>query len=220
MARRGIIFYGASLFPTMITLYASAFSKYSYSNTFRTHLFHSNDFLEEHKVQLEKPMGIILEEANEDTLTGGVIIKSINPNGATAAACRNNNADICVRDKILEINGVECANAKFEDVMEIISDAREEITFVIGRPSNATVVKWSNGISVAAMPGDYFGQIAQDEAFVKIPYSCSNGGCGTCEQSIFSDELGQRYIRPCVSRVPKGSRTIIVNPSDRYEPSS
>mmetsp|Transcript_5608 Transcript_5608/g.8345 ORF Transcript_5608/g.8345 Transcript_5608/m.8345 type:complete len:226 (+) Transcript_5608:53-730(+) len=179
----------------------------------------SEEILSEHKVTLRKPMGLILEESDEYGASCGVMIKQIDPAGETGVACRSKNADICVRDKILSVNGKECADDSFDNVMDLLIDGPDEIDLILGRPENAVIVKWSNGIAVAAKPGDYFGQIAQDEAFVKIPYSCSNGGCGTCEQQIlFTKDGSQRYIRPCVSRVPKTSSMIIVNGSDRYEP--
>ena len=104
----------------------------------------------------------------------------------------------------------------------------------MGRSNTAAVITWLNGISVAAKSSDLFGDIARKEAFVSIPYSCSNGGCGTCKQSMMMLEKGdgdlnkeedtqqQRYIQPwCISRVPKskgyGTRIVVV-PSDRYEP--
>lgn len=193
--------------------------------------------LTERTVRLQKPMGIIIEEANEPSLdddtalasysdgdktggiSGGVIIKSIDPNGSTAAACLEEDVDIAIRDKILAVNGISCEGDTFENVMDLLIESPQEVEISLGRPSDAVIVRWSNGINVAAKPGDYFGQIAQDEAFVQIPYSCSNGGCGTCEQTVIIDEKEPRYLRPCIARVPK-SKIILIDPSDRYEPSS
>eukprot|EP01083_Nonionella_stella_P040062 108932_1 len=187
--------------------------------------------LTERTVRLQKPMGIIIEEADDlnlegdsagdqlDDMSGGVIIKSIDPNGSTSAACLEGSVDIAIRDKILAVNGISCKNDTFESIMDLLIESPPEVEILLGRPSDAVLVRWSNGINVAAKAGDYFGQIAQDEAFVKIPYSCSNGGCGTCEQTVIIDNKEPRYLRPCIARVPK-SKIITVNPSDRYEPSS
>eukprot|EP01083_Nonionella_stella_P158509 516087_1 len=193
--------------------------------------------LTERTVRLRKPLGIVIEEADDpsldddtslssssdgcqpDDMSGGVIIKSIDPNGSTSAACLDDNVDIAIRDKILAVNGISCKNDTFESIMDLLIESPPEVEILLGRPSDAVLVRWSNGINVAAKAGDYFGQIAQDEAFVKIPYSCSNGGCGTCEQTVIIDNKEPRYLRPCIARVPK-SKIITVNPSDRYEPSS
>jgi len=193
--------------------------------------------MKEHEVTLSKPMGIIFEEdeANPDA---GTVVKRIDPHGQTAAACRFDpeGVDICVRDTVIEVNGRDVKNKSLEDIMQMIMDGPQKIELVLSRPADAVVVCWPNGISVAAKPGDSFGFIAQHEAFINIPYSCTNGGCGSCEQSILSEDGGVsviarvylifltnmlssqslRYIRPCVARVGKGSPAIIVNPSDRF----
>lgn len=68
-------------------------------------------------IQLNKPMGILLEEINEFDPTaggGGVWIAQIGPNGSTAVA--SSNLNICVRDRILAINGQECATLDFDSV--------------------------------------------------------------------------------------------------------
>jgi len=174
--------------------------------------------LSEHVVSLRKPMGIILE-GDESNLAAGVFVKRMDPQGQTAAACRSDPSgfDICIRDKVMFVNGVDVSQDSLESIMELIIDGPNTVEIVLGRPSDAAVVRWTNGISIAAKPGDSFGCIARHEALIKIPYSCASGACGTCEQSISSeDEEFRQYIRPCVARVPGGVPIIIVNPSDRF----
>lgn len=186
-------------------------------------------------IQLKKPMGIILEEIDETDSNAGVQIKQIDPHGQTALACsRDASLDICIRDRIIAINDEICASEPFESIMEKIIESPNPVTFTLARLKDATVITWPNGISVASSPGDSFGNIARSEALVSLQYSCSNGGCGTCEQSMIIEEplredngfekdvirQSQRYIRPCVARVPKlkDGTKITVAPSDRYEP--
>lgn len=192
-------------------------TKDSFTDTSST----QNDDLTIHKVRLRKPMGIILESDDEDP-KAGVIIKRIDPMGQTAAACRNDpvGVDICIRDRILQINNLEVKDESIESIMKIIMEGPEMIDLVLGRPKDAIVLKWWNGISVAAKPGEKIRNIAASEACVRVNYSCDSGGCGTCELSISHNGTDgeERYFRPCVARVPKGRDVIWVSPSNRYEP--
>ena len=144
---------------------------------------------EEHVVSLRKPMGIILQTDDADP-AAGVIVKHIDPHGPTAAACRSNpsGVDICIRDKVIRVNGRDVSNDSLEEIMALITDGPEKVELVLGRPSDAVVLRWANGVSVAARPGDSFGCIAQHEAGIRIPYSCASGICGTCEQSISTED--------------------------------
>lgn len=191
-------------------------SKDSFTDTASTQL----DFTI-HKVRLRKPMGIILESDDEDP-TSGVIIKRIDPMGQTAAACRTDpvGVDICIRDRILQINDMEVKDESLESIMKIIMDGPEMIDLVLGRSKDAIVLKWWNGISVATKPGEKIRNIAASEACVRVNYSCDSGGCGTCELSISHNGTDgeERYFRPCIARVPKGRDVIWVSPSNRYEP--
>lgn len=141
--------------------------------------------MKRHSVSLQKPIGIILE-IDEERPDLGVLVRRIDENGSTAAACRAKpmETDICVRDRLLEINGVDVSDKTLENVMDIIIEAPIDIDLVLGRDSDSIIVRWSNGIAVAAKVGDSFRSIASSDAYVKIPYSCESGGCGTCEQTI------------------------------------
>jgi len=141
--------------------------------------------LKQHEVTLRKPLGMILESVEENP-GAGIIIKRIDPHSLTAVMCKSepDNYDICIRDRILNVNGKDVGSESYENVMQMISDGPDEVRLSLGRPSDAVVIRWNNGISVAAKSGDPIKQIAQDEASVKIPYACYSGGCGSCEQSI------------------------------------
>jgi len=175
------------------------------------------DFAEvtEHTATLAKPMGIVLEEIDEDDPSRGIVIAKIDPNGNTAAACKVTPLDICKGDKILEVNGEACSDLSFEDVMDkIITAPNNQVTFTLGRPVGNIAVYWQNGVGVSCKPGEYFGNVAS-EALFHIEYSCRSGSCGTCEQVISIDGGKPRYIRPCSAKVPKGPSMITVIPTDR-----
>ncbi|GFH54047.1 predicted protein [Chaetoceros tenuissimus] len=171
-----------------------------------------------HSVSLQKPMGIILE-IDEERPDLGILVRRIDENGSTAAACRAKpmETDICVRDRLLEINGVDVLDETLENVMDMIIEAPRDIDLVLGRDSDSIIVRWSNGIAVAAKVGDSFRSIASSDAYVKIPYLCESGGCGTCEQTIVIGSCEPRYIRPCCARVPQTDSEIFVSPSDRLK---
>ena len=157
--------------------------------------------LKQYEVTLRKPIGMTLESDEEDP-GAGIIIKRIDPQGLTAVMCKSepDNYDICIRDKILNVNGKDVGNKSYENVMQMISDGPDEVRLSLGRPSDAVVIRWNNGISVAAKPGDPVKEIARDEASVKIPYLCHSGGCGTCEQSISTGKgevSNQTFYRKC-----------------------
>lgn len=166
----------------------------------------------DHIVTLSKPMGLVIEEADANNARSGVQISSINSDGA--GAWKN----ICVGDKILEIDENNCSEKTFDEVMEIIiSSPSKFIRLTLGRPSKAVSVRWPNGVGVASLPGKYLGNVAVDALYYDIDYSCQSGSCATCEQRMISDgsEDGARYVRPCVARVPSGVSSVVIEPSDR-----
>jgi ferredoxin len=175
------------------------------------------EFVTEIEVRIKKPMGIVIEEIDETGL--GVRIAQINPDGATAALCRSGSSDddVCLRDKILAVNGEPCDVLSFEQVMDIITSAKgDEVSLLLGRPEDTIIVKWPNGVSIAAWPGEYLGNLA-DLACFQISYSCRSGSCGTCEHSMETDSGEKRYVRPCVARVPKDVAWAVVHPTDRFD---
>ena len=186
------------------------------------HLYEAMDaaayeFVTEIEATINKPMGIVIEEIDQ---TGwGLRIAQINPDGATAALCRSGSADVCLRDKILAVNGEPCGVLSFEQVMDvIISTPGDEVSLLLGRPKGTIPVKWPNGVSVAAWPGEYLGNLA-DLAEFQISYSCRSGSCGTCEHSIETDDSGEkRYVRPCVARVSKNIAWAVMHPTHRFDP--
>lgn len=167
----------------------------------------------EHIVTLSKPMGLVIEEFDQNNVRSGVQISSINPDGA--ATWKN----VCIGDKILDIDGNNCSEKTFDEVMEIITSSPSNfIRLTLGRPSKAVSVRWPNGVGVASLPGSIFGNVAVDASYYEIEYSCQSGSCGTCEQRMIRDgsEDGARYVRPCVARVPSGVSSVVIEPTDRY----
>jgi hypothetical protein len=172
----------------------------------------------EYRLVLRKPMGIVLEQ-DESDLSSGVIVKTIDPNGQTAKKMHNEDSSIlCIRDRILAVNGIQCQNESFERVLELIQSSDDHVDLLLGRPFESVVVTWSNGVSIAAKSGEYFGNLANESSF-RIPYSCRSGSCGTCEQAMIIDGRTEKqsYIRPCVARVPNiAPRRIHIIPSGRF----
>ena len=168
-------------------------------------------------VQIPTPMGIVIEEIDSSDTHQGVRITRVEPDGNAAASCGATAADLlCVRDKILAVNGVACSEAPFEVVMDNIrSSTGGKVELTLGRPRGSVIVKWPNGVCVAAQPGEYLGNIGY-EGMMQIPYSCRSGSCGTCEQVVSTDNGNARYLRPCFAKIPKGVKSMIVIPSDRY----
>ena len=174
------------------------------------------EFVTEIEARINKPMGIVIEEIDETGL--GLRIAQINPDGATAALCRSGSADVCLRDKILAVNGEPCGVLSFEQVMDVItSTPGDEVSLLLGRPKGTIPVKWPNGVSIAAWPGEYLGNLAGLAGF-QISYSCRSGSCGSCEHSIETDDSGKkRYVRPCVARVSKDVAWAVMHPTDRFD---
>jgi ferredoxin len=161
-------------------------------------------------------MGIVIEDIDETGL--GLRIAQINPDGATAALCRSGSADVCLRDKILAVNGEPCGVLSLEEVIDIITvTPGDEVSLLLGRPEGAIPVKWPNGVSIAAWPGEYLGNLADLACFQNISYSCRSGSCGTCEFSIETDSCEKRYVRPCVAKVPKDVAWAVMHPTDRFD---
>ena len=86
------------------------------------------------KVQLPKPLGIVLEEIDDHKLygsdqEGGVCIVQVDPHGNAAKQSRLDGATgihqgagdlLCIRDKIESVNGLDVSQASFESVMDKI----------------------------------------------------------------------------------------------------
>ena len=163
------------------------------------------------KVQIPKPLGIVLEESEDDV--GGVKIIEVNPKGNAAQTLSI--GSLCVRDKVLAINGEDVSVANFDDVMEKIIASNSPVELTLERSQGSIVISWGNRVSVAAQPGEYLGNVAF-EAGMKIPYSCRSGSCGTCEQAVSVDSGKEhRYYRPCSFRLPIGVHSMALKPSDR-----
>jgi ferredoxin len=174
---------------------------------------YSSSCLTEIQVTVPKPMGLILEEIDPSRPEAGICIAKIYPDGAVAGVCRSESCpDIAIRDKILSVDGTQCAKASLEEVMDLIanSEAQDSVSLTLGRIKTSIKVTWPNGVSIAAFPGEYLGNLAYD-ALYDIAYECRSGSCGTCEQGTEMDESGEiRFVRPCVARIPKGKRSIRV----------
>jgi len=169
-------------------------------------------------MELTKPMGLLLEEVDENSPQG---VQVAGMSFGAAQASREEQVDLCIGDILTIIDNQDCSTWTFDKIMEALAEAESPVCLQFKRDSEAVAVRFSqNGVAVAAKPGTPFGILAA-QAKVRVPYSCRNGGCGTCEQILLIPGQGEpRYIRPCVARVPKGQDRMTIITSDRYDPNN
>lgn len=173
-----------------------------------------------HKIAIPLPLGLTLEEMG---VSDGVVIVGISPNGSTARL----NLDvfsnisqydsifdrcICIRDKIMSVNGIPCHDKGFEEVMELLTNSEaKEATIELGRIEGSTVFHYSKGRCIAAKPGESYGFLAA-KCGVNVAYECRTGNCLTCSRQMeFPDKsnsgkkgnIYQRVILNCVGTVPR-----------------
>ena len=170
----------------------------------------------DHTVALTKPMGLILEEAEDE-----MGVKIVSMGGAAARASQRGDVDLCIGDTVVKVGTTPCEDWTFDDIMGAILEESDPVTLTLRRPDDVIPVKFlENGVCVAAKPGMSIGALGF-MAKAKITYSCRNGGCGTCEHIMVTradGKMTERYVRPCVGKVPKGPQSITIIPPDRYEP--
>ena len=207
-----------------------------------------------HEITIQLPLGVTLEEIDSSSSSNvapssGVAIIGIHENGNAAIYNSNifsklkptpgnsnsnrniRNDCICIRDKIMSINGVPCHDKSFDDVIFLLSNCRSSnessmnhtITIGLGRLEKSTVVNYHNGIAISAKPGESYGFLAANCGIDTIEYKCRSGNCQTCVRliefpdkiidddngtSVESSELKchvyQRTIKHCVQKVPRG----------------
>jgi len=190
-----------------------------------------------YKIDISLPLGLILEDMDSDP-SCGVHIVGISPGGNAAKSNANvfsniktlDNTDntvsdkcICIRDKIISINGNPCHDKSFDDVVELLSSAdTSTIVLEIGRLQGSSVVNYDNGLCISAKPGENYGFLAR-KCNVGIDYDCRSGTCQTCmallefpnkrkERSVGRDDeedgtsndiIYRRTIFHCVGKVPR-----------------
>ena len=152
-----------------------------------------------HKVTIDLPLGIILEEMDATDPSLGVVIIGINNDGNAAKYntdifskiksqdhdgntinCRND--CICIRDKIISVNDTPCYDKGFDDVIDIISSITKSksVTIELGRLQGSTVINYYNGICIAAKEGESYGFLADKCGITDVQYECRTGNCQTC----------------------------------------
>ena len=215
----------------------------SYHNT-KTSIAYNNGNEEDeesrttHKVLIDLPLGIILEEETSSIAhdRGGVVVVGINDNSNTAKYnssimskvkeegreridCQHD--FICIRDKIISVNGISCYNRGLDEVMNIISEQSKKktdnaIEIAVGRLKDTTVINYYNGICISAKVGESYGFLADKCGITDVKYECRTGNCSTCMRRLqFPDKtrdvmpnadkvnLYERNILHCVGKVPR-----------------
>jgi hypothetical protein len=173
-----------------------------------------NESFTDHRVTLFKPMGLILEEAEDEG-----VVRIVSMGGAAAKASQRGEVDLCVGDTVVKVGTTPCEDWTFDEIMKAIMEESDPVTLTLRRPDDAIPVKFlQNGVCIAAKPGMAIGALGF-MAEAKITYSCRNGGCGTCEHAmVICDADGkteERLVRPCVGKVPKGLQSITIIPPER-----
>jgi len=184
---------------------------------------------EVHTVRIDLPLGIVIQDGDDES---GVSVAGFSPGGnasihnknvfnklkstsdvrdsdATSAEC------VCIRDKLLSINGKPCHESNFDEVASLLSaEQSNSVTLRLGRVQGSTVVNfYDDGVCIAAQPGEHYGFLASN-CGVHIDYQCRTGHCGTCLRYLdFPDKLYdmkegetniyQRSILNCVGKVPR-----------------
>ncbi|KAL7539578.1 hypothetical protein ACHAWF_006451 [Thalassiosira exigua] len=186
-----------------------------------------------HNVTINLPLGVVLEDMDADP-SYGVTIISISDGGNAAkynaeifSQMKSQGRDartgslncICVRDKIMSVNGIVCHDRSFDHVISLISSTESNaVTLGLGRLQGSTVVNYYHGNCISAKSGESYGFIA-GKCGIDIEYECRSGNCGTCmrwmefpekEEDVKSDVrkggVHERSILHCVGQVPRGYR--------------
>jgi len=182
-----------------------------------------------HIVTVDLPLGIVLEEMDSDPSHGVAIIGisegyAARYNAAIYSTIKSqgNTIDchsdfICVRDKVMSVNGTPCHDKSFDYVIDLISSAESNtVALELGRIRDSTVLNYYDGICISAKPGESYGFLA-GKLGIDIQYACRSGNCQTCarwmefpdkERDLSSDHGGkrnlyERTIFHCVGKVPR-----------------
>ncbi|KAL7522071.1 hypothetical protein ACHAWX_006762 [Stephanocyclus meneghinianus] len=187
-----------------------------------------------HKLSIPLPLGLTLEEMDLSDPSYGVTIIGMTTDGNAAQLNANVFSDItkydpstvgeqciCIRDKIISVNGISCQDKSLEVVIEAITTSKStEITLEVGRVQGSTVLCFSNGVCVSSKPGESYGFLAK-KCGIDIEYQCRTGNCFTCQRWMkFPDRINsgkeaernvyQRTILNCVGTVPRGYHWIFM----------
>ena len=106
--------------------------------------------LGDYTVELEKPLGIILEECGDDSgRSGGVRVKELTDSGS-AATCTS--VDIVPGDVLLQVNDINVEKSEFDDVMDLLIGSSSPISLTFG-----------DGLGIMDMPKNVVKQIKETQ---------------------------------------------------------
>lgn len=86
-------------------------------------------------LQLEKPLGLILEEASDASSNSGVIVTQVNEGGS---AYKSPSASSLPNSKIVKVMDVDVSSMGFDDVMDVIVDAPSPLVVEFALPASAS----------------------------------------------------------------------------------
>lgn len=154
------------------------------------------------ELRLRKPLGIAFEE-DVPGLPGPLRVGEL-VDGGSAAAC----GFVWPGDALLAIDDAPCDDLLFDDTMDALVAAPDEVTLTLRRDGLSGCAIFPDGSRAFGTPGTDLAELAQNAGF-RVPYDCGSGHCGVCE--MFSrDEGGDRVkpVRMCRSRLPKSAAYI------------
>lgn len=158
------------------------------------------------ELPLTKPLGIGFEEIVEGEAKG-VVVKTIVDGGAAAESTY-----VWPGDMITECNGVDLTRSSFDDVMEVLVDAPEDVTLGLRRFGDTACIDFPNGARAFGTPGvETLQTLASQAGFEDVVYSCKGEGvCGSCEFMLRlgqSDDDSAKPVRFCKSTLPQVDAT-------------
>ena len=103
--------------------------------------------LGDYQVCLDKPLGLILEERDNDAGgCGGLYVKDVTPDGSAAA--QGQQQQIVPGDVLLQVNHADVSQGSFDQVMDTLIAAPSPVTLVLG-----------DGLGVLNMPQNVVKQL-------------------------------------------------------------
>ena len=101
-------------------------------------------------VDLEKPLGIILEEREAGGIGGGVKVKEISADGSAAVG-----SNIVPGDILQQVNGQDVSSADFDSVMQSLIESPPKVSLTI-----------SDGLGIMDMPPNVLKTLQPEEAIL------------------------------------------------------
>ena len=150
----------------------------------------------EFDISLAKPLGILFEE--EEDGSSALVVADLLDGSAKRSTF------VWLGDQLLTCNGVDVSSCGFDEAMEALVSAPDELDLTFKREGRVTCVDFPNGQRAFAKQGEPLYDVAKRVKYHdKIVYECMKGSCGTCELVLQNGGSGScKSIRMCRAKVP------------------